>query len=219
MRARLVPFLPFVIISLVHLGTLLAQSTTGSTVTKWFLMPALLLAVLWSLRLRRSALLVFSAIGITFSFLGDVLFATPGDFGFLLGLGAFFLAHLAYLLLFTRPMRERRIPWFAAGYALWWLVLVLFMRPYVDALLIPVAAYGLVLGASAAVALGAGRVAAIGALAFLCSDTLLAFKLFVPGADFYPMDFIIMSLYLVGQGLIAFAVVSRGYRSRSQPGS
>jgi alkenylglycerophosphocholine/alkenylglycerophosphoethanolamine hydrolase len=218
-RERWLPFVPFVLIALVHLGTLLAQSSAGSTATKPFLMLALLFALLWSLRLRLSPLLVFAALGIVFSFLGDVLLQSPGDIGFLLGLGGFLLAHLAYLLLFTRPMRERRIPWYAAGYALWWIVLVIYVAPFVGTLLVPVAAYGLVLGASSAFALGAGRLAALGALAFLVSDTLLALKLFVPGYTFYPIDFIIMSLYVVAQGLIAYAVVSRDYRFRTQLGS
>jgi alkenylglycerophosphocholine/alkenylglycerophosphoethanolamine hydrolase len=219
-RARLLPFAPFAIIGLVHLGTLLVDSGgVGSTLTKPFLMPALLFAVLWSLRLRVSLLLILSALGIGFSFLGDVLLQSPGDIGFLLGLGAFLLAHVAYLLLFARSMRERRIPWFGWAYAIWWLVLVVYLAPFVGALLIPVAVYGLVLGAFSFFALGAGRLAAIGALVVLVSDTLLALKLFVPGYTFYPIDFIIMVLYITGQGLIAFAVVVSDYRSRSQPAS
>ena len=186
--------------------------------SKPFLMPALLFAVLWSLRGRRSALRLFAALGLVFSFLGDVLLQSPGDIGFLLGLGGFLLAHLAFLILFTRSMRERRIPWYASAYVAWWVVLVLYLAPYVGALIVPVAVYGLVLGASSVAALGTGRLAAIGALVILVSDTILAFKLFVPGYTFYPVDFIIMTLYVVGNGLIAYAVVSRDYTSRSRPG-
>lgn len=221
MKGRLLPFVPFVLVALLHLGFLLVDSGgSGSTFTKPFLMPALLFGVLWSLRLRLRSLLVFATLGIVFSFLGDVLLQSPADIGFLLGLGGFFLAHLAYVLLFTRSMRERRLPWLALiGYALWWIVLVVYLAPYVGSLLIPVAAYGLVLGASSFVALGSGRLAAIGALVFLASDTLLALKLFVPGYTFHPVDFIIMILYVTGQGLIAYAVVVSDYRSRSQPDS
>jgi alkenylglycerophosphocholine/alkenylglycerophosphoethanolamine hydrolase len=219
-RARIIPFIPFVIVSLVHLGALLVDSGGAvSTVTKPFLMPALLFAVLWCLRLRVSELFILAVLGVVFSFLGDVLLQSPGDIGFLLGLGGFLLAHVAYLLLFARSMRERRIPWFAWGYAIWWAVFIVYLAPYVGALLIPVALYGLVLGASALFAAGASRLAAIGALVFLVSDTLLALKLFVPGYTFYPVDFIIMILYISGQGLIAYAVAVSDYRSRSQPES
>ena len=200
-----------------HLGTLIAGEGAGSTITKVLLMPALLLAVLWALRLRLGDLLVFAVLGILFSWAGDALLESPGDIGFLLGLGGFMLAHLAYLVLFLRPLRERRIPWYAATYALWWVVLVLFLAPHIGPLLVPVAAYGLVLAASSAAALGTNRFSAIGALVFLLSDTILAFKLFLPGWDFYPVDVIIMTLYIGGQGLIAYGVATRGYRFPSPP--
>lgn len=200
-----------------HLGTLIAGEGAGSTITKVLLMPALLLAVLWALRLRLGDLLVFAVLGILFSWAGDALLESPGDIGFLLGLGGFMLAHLAYLVLFLRPLRERRIPWYAAAYALWWVVLVLFLAPHIGPLLVPVAAYGLVLAASSAAALGTNRFSAIGALVFLLSDTILAFKLFLPGWDFYPVDVIIMTLYIGGQGLIAYGVATRGYRFPTPP--
>ena len=200
-----------------HLGTLIAGEGAGSTITKVLLMPALLLAVLWALRLRLGDLLVFAVLGILFSWAGDALLESPGDIGFLLGLGGFMLAHLAYLVLFLRPLRERRIPWYAATYALWWVVLVLFLAPHIGPLLVPVAAYGLVLAASSAAALGTNRFSAIGALVFLLSDTILAFKLFLPGWDFYPVDVIIMTLYIGGQGLIAYGVATRGYRFPTPP--
>lgn len=219
-RTRLVPFLPFIVVSVVHLVTLLVDSGgLGSTFTKPFLMPALLFAVLWSLRLRVSERFIFAVLGVVFSFLGDVLLQSPGDIGFLLGLGGFLLAHVAYLVLFTRTMRERRVPWYGWAYAIWWGVLIVYLAPFVGALLIPVAVYGLVLGASSFFALGANRLAAVGALIFLLSDTLLALKLFVPGYTFYPVDFIIMILYITGQGLIAYAVIVSDYTSRSQPES
>ena len=214
---RLLPFAPYVVVGLVHLGTLIAGEGTGSSVTKLLIMPALLVAVLWALRLRVSDLLVLSVLGILFSWAGDGLLETPGDVGFLLGLGSFLLAHLAYLVLFLRPLRERRIPWYAAAYGVWWVILVLYLAPHIGALLVPVAVYGLALAASSAAALGTNRHAAVGALAFLLSDTLLAFKLFLPGWDFYPIDVVIMTLYIGGQGLIAVGVASRGYRFPNPP--
>ena len=96
-------------------------------------------------------------------------------------------------------------------------MLVLYLAPHIGPLLVPVAAYGLVLAASSAAALGTNRFSAIGALVFLLSDTILAFKLFLPGWDFYPVDVIIMTLYIGGQGLIAYGVATRGYRFPSPP--
>ncbi len=218
-RSRLLPFAPYAVIGVVHLVTLFTQWSAGSTLSKPLLMPALLLALVLSLRPLRSELALFAGIGILLSWAGDVLLESPGDIGFLLGLGCFLLAHVAYLLLFLRPLRERRPPVLTLLYLLWWVALVVFLTPQVGALLVPVAAYGLVLAASSAAALGANRVAAIGALVFLCSDTILAFKLFLPGFTFWQIDFAIMLLYLVGQGLIAFAAISRARSFRTTPQS
>lgn len=214
---RLGPFIPYVAVAVVHLATLAAGPGAASTVTKVLLMPALLLSLLVALRLQRSMLLLFASLGVVVSWAGDALLESPGGLGFLLGLGAFMLAHLAYLVLFLGPLRERRIPWLAGLYALWWVVLIVVLAPHLGALLVPVAAYGLVLAASSAVALGTNRYAAIGALLFLTSDTILAVKLFYPGADFAFIDVVIMILYIGGQGLIAYGTVSRGYRFPRQP--
>ena len=207
-RSRLLPFIPFAVVGVIHLITLLTPTQAWSTPTKWALMPALLIAFLIALRPRRGETLVYGVIAIVFSLLGDILIGTVGGIGFLLGLGAFFVAHVAYLLLFLRPLRQKRMPWFAALFAIWWVVLVAVLAPSVGSLLVPVAAYGLVLGLSSAAALGVSRLVAIGALLYLLSDSLLAFKMFLPGFDFYPIDFIIMILYIAGQGLIVFGVVS-----------
>ena len=209
---RLAPFIPYAVVGTVHLVTLFVGWGAGSSVTKILLMPALLLGLLLALPQRRGRIAVIGGLGILLSWAGDVLLESPGDVGFLLGLGGFLLAHLVYLALFLGPLRERRIPWTALLYLLWWAALVVILIPHVGPLVLPVAAYGLVLAASASAALGAGRIAAIGALVFLASDTILAFHLFYPGFEFWQVDFTIMLLYLAGQGLIALGAVSRASR-------
>src|SRR6187402_3516672 len=44
----------------------------------------------------RSRIALWASAGIVLSLAGDVLFAQPGDTGFILGLGGFLLAHVAY---------------------------------------------------------------------------------------------------------------------------
>ena len=210
-RSRLLPFLPYVLVGTAHLAALFVHAEPGSTWTKLLIMPALLLGLLLSLartrdRPRLGELVLLGGLGILFSWAGDALLESPGDVGFLIGLGCFLLAHLAYLVLFLRPLRERRPPRIALLYLLWWLVLVLFLAPQIGPLLVPVAAYGLVLAASSGAALGSNRLAGAGALVFLCSDTILALKLFQPGFAFWQIDFAIMLLYILGQGLIAVAI-------------
>ena len=215
MDLRLPAFIPFAVASIVHLAVLFAGLELSS-ITKLTLMPALLIGFLVALPRRRGNILVFGTIGILLSWSGDALLESPGDIGFLLGLGSFFLAHVAYLVLFLGPLRQRRIPWQAVFYALWFVVLLILLVPHVGALVVPVAAYGLVLAAAASAALGANRLALVGALVFLVSDTILAFRLFYPDFDFWQMNFVIMLLYIVGQGLIALGAVSRASTLRAQ---
>lgn len=207
------PFTPFIVIALIHLATLLLGNEAWSSATKLWLMPALLVSLAWYLlgvlRLKVSAVLVLAALGIAFSWLGDFLLASPGGTGFLLGLGSFALAHVAYLLLFLVLLRERRVPLASIAFVLWWAAIVVVLTPHVGDLLVPVAIYGLLIVGLAAVSLCTNRFVIVGALAFLISDTLLSLKFFVPGWEFYPIDFIIMAFYLVGQGLIAYGAAHR----------
>lgn len=217
MRPRWVPFVPFIVVGIAHLVMLLTPGGVDSNTTKLLLMPALLLGVVVALRARPSRALLVGGVGILFSWAGDALLESPGEFNFLIGLGLFLCAHLAYLALFLWPLRERRMPKRAALYLVWWLVLVVVLAPFVGSLLIPVAVYGLAVAASAATALGATRPAALGALLFLSSDTILAVKLFVGGSEIFGIDALIMALYIAGQGLIALAVVNRASTRQSQP--
>ncbi|MET4781961.1 lysoplasmalogenase [Glaciihabitans sp. UYNi722] len=214
-RPPILPFLPYLVIAVVHLASLLVASTAVSTSTKPLLMPALLLGFLWALRRARSELALIVSLAILFSWLGDILLGTPGDVGFLLGLGSFFLAHVAYLVVFLRPLRRRRVTRLAALLTLWWAALIAVLAPHLGTLLVPVALYGLVLGAMASAALACNGWIAGGALLFLVSDTLLALKLFLPGFVFWQIDFVIMLLYVAAQGLIAFGAVQSMRAARS----
>jgi uncharacterized membrane protein YhhN len=208
-----VPFAPFIIVALIHLATLLLGNDEWSSVTKPWLMPALLVSLAWYmlgvLRLRVSTVLLLAAVGIAFSWLGDVLLSSPEGIGFLLGLGSFALAHIAYLVLFLVLLRERRVPLASIGFVVWWGAMVAVLAPHVGDLLVPVAIYGLLIVGVAAVSFCANRFVVVGALTFLISDTLLSLKFFVPGWEFYPIDFIIMAFYLVGQGFIAYGAAHR----------
>lgn len=204
---RLWGFLLFVIVAIVHLVALFTVSDSVAVPSKWLLMPALLVALLVALPSRRSEIAVWGGLAIVFSWAGDVLLGSPGGFGFVVGLGAFMIAHALYVVLFLRPLRTRRMPWFGYLYVVWWLCLVGVLAPYLGALLIPVALYGLVLGAAAALALGTNRVTAIGGAVFAVSDTILALKLFYPDFSLWQEDFVIMLLYITGQGLIIAGAV------------
>lgn len=125
---------------------------------------------------RRRALLA----GLVLSLVGDVALLWPQQ-GFLPGLVAFLLAHLAYLFAFTRGVRFGAWSLAFAGYALLAAAVLAVLWPGVPpGLRLPVVAYVGCLAAMAAQTASAwhagrtGLVAALGGALFLTSDALLA---------------------------------------------
>lgn len=152
-------------------------------------------------------------IGLWLSLAGDVFLMWPRQ-GFLPGLVAFLLAHLAFIAAFTRraPLVARSQPF--ALYALVAAVLLAQLWPSVPAALRwPVLAYVVCLATMAAqagvvwlVARGGSgealaRNAALGGVLFLASDTLLAFNKFSAPIPFSAL--LILATYWAALFLIA----------------
>ena len=76
--------------------------------------------------------------------------------------------------------------------------------PHAGGLLIAVAVYGLVLGGTAAFAARCHPLIAVGGAFFLASDTLLAFRLFLPSGLPAWSSPAVMLTYTLGQGLIVY---------------
>ena len=167
-----------------------------------------LLSWLWPARERYARLI---SVGLVLSLIGDMLLGVSPDL-FLPGLGAFLLAHIAYVAAYVTVTRllnlERGVP-----FALLGMGMGMFLWPRLGGLALPVTAYVAVICAmmwrSAALVNGGGLgrreqwAALVGALMFAASDALLAIKLFVqpvPGSDY-----VIMLLYWAGQLGIAFS--------------
>lgn len=170
---------------------------------------------------RRRALLL----GLALSLLGDVALLWPKE-GFVPGLVAFLLAHLAYLFGFTRGRRlaERKGPFVA--YAVVAGAILTLLWPGVPApLRMPVLVYVACLAAMAAQAavlwwsgrgtadtqaLALNRRAALGGALFMTSDALLAtnrFALALPLAGLW-----ILVAYWAAQWLIASSLPPRAPR-------
>lgn len=201
-------FLPYGLISIVHLGGQLTAAADVLTVTKPLLMPALLAAVLVSLPRPWGRTALWAGIAIVFSWLGDTSLMYSGDVGFLTGLGFFLLAHVFYLVLILRVLRIRRVPFVSLVYVGWWIALIALLQPHTGWLLWPLAVYGLVLGGMAASALSANAWVAVGGGLFLISDTVLGLNRFLPSFELGQVHFVIMLTYIVGQGLIAWGAVN-----------
>ena len=209
MRRLWIAFTPYIIVSAVHIGALAADAEAIAAPTKLALMPLLALAVVssaWGRPWTTAHTLLVVALGL--SWLGD------GAATFFPGLPTvpmmllwFGLAHLCYIWLFWRMLTVQRSPLWSAVYAVWWVVLIAVLWPSLGSLLVPVAVYGLVLGATAAGAARCHPLVAWGGALFLASDSVLAFRLFVPDAMPGWTSPLVMLTYCAGQGLIAAGVL------------
>ncbi|MFB8191025.1 lysoplasmalogenase family protein [Microbacterium sp. NPDC055988] len=196
-------FLPYVAVSVLHVALLAAGSPLAGP-TKLLLMPLLAIPVLAAARwLKPPTTLILLLAALLFSWLGDgagVFFPAAPELPLML---LFFgIAHVAYILLFARRLSVRRMPWWALVYALWWVAMITVLGPHTGGLLVAVAVYGVVLGGTAAFSARCHPLVAIGGAFFLASDTLLAFRLFLPeGLPAWSSPAVMLS-YTLGQGLI-----------------
>jgi len=199
---------PFAVVALVHLAAKAAGAVDLDHWTKPLLMPALAIpAVVLG---RRGPLAPTAALlaGILLSWLGDVTVEN-----LIVGLSFFLVAHVAYLIAFGLAF-SRRVPVWAAVYAVWWVALMAVLAPWLGGMLIPVGVYGLALGAMAAVATRGTALTTIGGALFVASDSLLAVRLFTPGMQGVLADVVIMGLYLAAQALLVAGVLRRRLEPR-----
>lgn len=216
MPRLLIAFAPYIVVSVVHVVALAVEADAVAGPTKLLLMPLLAFAVLWGMRGTRwdgLAWLLLAAVAL--SWLGD-------------GAGAFFpaaptvpmmllffgLAHLCYIVLFWRVLAVRPVPVWTLVYAVWWGALLAVLWSSIGGLLVPVAVYGLVLGGTAVAAARCHPAVLWGGVFFLASDTVLAFRIFVPDAMPEWTSPLVMITYCAGQGLIAVGAVRMLQRRR-----
>ncbi|MEP7101089.1 MAG: lysoplasmalogenase [Burkholderiales bacterium] len=163
----------------------------------------------------------FIRIGLVLSLIGDVFLLWPKE-GFLPGLVAFLLAHLAYIGAFMVPVRLAARPLVFVGYAALALLILSQLWPGIPgALRAPVVAYVMCLATMAAQALvwwrssaaraaadtPLARWAALGGVLFMVSDSLLATNKF---AFALPLSSLwILGTYWLAQWRIACALRAR----------
>lgn len=210
-------FVPYMVLSLVHVASLAIDVVAVAEPSKLLLMPALALALLWGgthSGYRAGSVLLLVAI--LSSWLGD---GAGSFFPFAptlpLMLLFFAVGHLCYMRAFWQYLSFRGLPRWALAYALWWVVLLVYLWPRAGGLALAVAAYGLVLGGTAVLATRCHRVIICGSVLFLASDTILAFRIFA--LELMPAwtSPLVMLTYTLGQGLIiAGALITLRTRSR-----
>lgn len=203
-------FVPFAVLAVIHVVALALHADPIATPTKLLLMPLLAAGVVWGLRRtgarRPASRLLLAAIAL--SWLGDgagVLFPwAPTIPVMLLWFG---VAHLSYVRLFWHYLATRPLPPWTLVFAVWWGVLLAILWPHLGGLLVPVALYGLILGGTALAASRCHPLIVVGGLFFLASDSVLAFRLFVPEAMPEWTSPLVMLTYALGQGLMAAGAV------------
>jgi len=187
----------YAVIAVAHLVSLAAGVTWLEWVTKFLLVPTLAVWVL----LQRGPRLVIAALALCA--LGDM--ALQFDSLFIVGMGMFAAGHACYVTFFLRSGAAaglRRRWYIPLGYAVVWAGLVTLLWSGLGGLRIPVAAYSLLLTATAVTSAGFGARTGAGGALFFLSDGLISLRL----ADLPqpPMPGLwIMSTYIVAQYLLA----------------
>ncbi|ROM76350.1 hypothetical protein BK654_16430 [Pseudomonas brassicacearum] len=155
------------------------------------------------------------SLGLIFSLVGDVLLAWPGDL-FVFGLGAFLLAHLAYLKAYLSDCRRPALLPLALALSIGAVLLGILVSNGLGPLLVPVMVYGLVISAMlwrALARLGtevpkrSAWLAAAGALFFVFSDSVIGINRFV--APFHAAPYLIIISYWLGQWGITASAFTR----------
>ncbi|NLB46261.1 MAG: lysoplasmalogenase [Microbacteriaceae bacterium] len=212
-KNAIIPFVPYILVSVLHVVLQVFELPGRGYETKQLLMPALALAAVWSVwRLRPwpRAAMVLVLLALTTSWIGDGAGLFFPEWPTLPTMILFFgIAHLAYIVLFWRApnaLGVRRVPLWALIYVVWWVGALAIVGPHAGDLFVPLAVYGLVLGGTAALSTRFGPVAAWGGAFFLVSDTIIAFREFMDVPSW--LSKFVMPTYEIGQGLIIFATVT-----------
>mgnify|MGYP003574915859 CR=1 FL=1 len=202
--------------------------TNNLTVVRLFTKPIITISLMLFLYFtikRESRFTKKVIIGLFFSLLGDVflMFVHTNQLFFMLGLGAFLIAHLFYISAFyldsTNKMEvEKRyvLPIFLV-FGFFCLAYYYMLRPDLGDMNIPVLIYSFVItmmGIMAALRYGKTNYKSfawilIGAIFFIISDSILAYNKFVERMEIG--DLLVMSTYMAAQFLITMGTVERKY--------
>jgi uncharacterized membrane protein YhhN len=206
----------YMFIAAAHIYALANGQAVLQTLSKCLLMPFLIMYVVLQARqvLSGYMLLLFALL---FSWVGDMLLLnSENELYFMLGLGAFLLAHLAYIFCF-RKLRYNRLKFditTAIPFMLYAAVLFILILPGLGDMLFPVLMYALtitIMGITAALRKKTTNtysyiLVLIGAVSFIVSDSIIAinkFKLPFAGAPICIMLTYCIAQYLIVSGCLS----------------
>jgi uncharacterized membrane protein YhhN len=174
---------------------------------------------------RRSRFTSKVITGLFLSLIGDValMFTSTDEFFFMLGLGAFLIAHLFYIAAFyldsTNTIEVHRrytLPIFMV-FGFYCIAYFYLLHPHLESLSIPVLFYAItiaIMGITAALRYGKTNFKSFswvltGAILFIISDSVLAYNKFVEPLEI--ADVLVMATYMLAQFLIAMGTAERKY--------
>lgn len=204
-------WIPYAVAGVTNLLALAVGAESVAAVAQAMLMPALALTVLGSgVRTRATAWLL---VAIAASWLGDSLPKLAGHLSFVAMVGGFLLAQFAYIIALAPRWRRSfvRKPVALLPYLAVIGALIALCAPNAGPMLVPLLVYAAALMAMSVLASGYGSLGTVGGALFLISDSLIALTTFSDLA-FPWRGPLIMFTYIVGQGLLALAVI-RGERA------
>ena len=183
--------------------------------TKPLLMPLLVVYFVSALKTFTSPLKKWILLALLFSWFGDVLlmFESTSSNYFMLGLAAFLVAHIFYIIFYESVIRKEKLSknyWWFLPVLIYYAVLIYVLSPHLGDMKLPVRIYGVVISYMLIQALQTSRIKnkhaallmILGAVFFILSDSLLALNKF-----YQPFDnagIAIMVTYGIAQLLITF---------------
>ena len=203
----------YLVLALANLVAIAVGASLLSNWTQWLLMPVLTIAFLALARGatgldRRLRAATLAALG--FSWLGDLLpHLAPDSVAFLVMVGCFLLAQVAYIVGFLPQWRRSVLVTarpLAALYAVVFVALIAACAGGAGPLLGPVVVYGLSLTAMAVLATGLGRLTGLGGALFMLSDSLIALKAFREW-DGRALSMAVMGTYAAAEALLVMGIV------------
>jgi uncharacterized membrane protein YhhN len=192
--------------------------TYVSIITKPLLMIILINGFVNATEAFSSGLKKWVTMALCFSWLGDVLlmFQEKNSLFFLLGLSAFLIAHIFYIIFFHNIKEKEKISsrwWLLLPVVIYYAALIAILYPHLAEMKIPVPVYGIVISFMLLLALhmlfvrnkNAGQWMMLGALLFIASDSVLAINKFYQ--PFEAAGVIIMITYGLAQLFIVQGAV------------
>ena len=208
----------YLVISSIYLLIILLGQENIAWYMKPLLLPFLIAAVYVSGRFSSKRFLIAA---LTFSWIGDIilLFTDKGELYFIVGLVAFLISHLIYIVLFNKQIkpkntRNKAVYWVGVTVIIVYLMVMLsVLLPSLGDLKIPVFVYAMVISTMLLFAFKgfliwhkpANWYILIGAIVFVSSDSILAFDKFY--SPIVMNSFFIMITYLLAQYLIVTGIL------------